>query len=102
MPEDENCRIVQMLYEVVPPILEGIKKIKNPWPNVDAASGALLLHYGFNEYDFYTVLFGVSRSLGVLSSLLWDRALGHPIERPGSLTTSGMKDRALKATAEKA
>ncbi len=99
MPDDENCRIVQMLYEVVPPILSGIKKIKNPWPNVDAASGALLIHYGFTEYDFYTVLFGVSRSLGVLSSLLWDRALGHPIERPGSVTTEGMKDRVSKATA---
>lgn len=100
MPEDENCRIVQMLYEVVPDILGGIKKIKNPWPNVDAASGALLTHYGFTEYDFYTVLFGVSRSLGVLSSLLWDRALGHPIERPGSITTEGMKEKAMKATAK--
>jgi citrate synthase len=100
MPDDENCRIVQMLYDVVPDILGGIKKIKNPWPNVDAASGALLTHYGFTEYDFYTVLFGVSRSLGVLSSLLWDRALGHPIERPGSVTTEGMKDRAIKSTAK--
>lgn len=100
MPEDENCRIVQMLYEVVPEILGGIKKIKNPWPNVDAASGALLTHYGFTEYDFYTVLFGVSRSLGVLSSLLWDRALGHPIERPSSVTFEGMKDKAMKAAAK--
>jgi citrate synthase len=99
MPEDENCRIVHMLYEVLPPILSGIKKIKNPWPNVDAHSGALLIHYGLTEHDFYTVLFGVSRSLGVLSSLLWDRALAHPIERPGSVTTEGMKDKALKAHA---
>jgi citrate synthase len=97
MPEDENCRIVHMLYEVVPPMLSNIKKIKNPWPNVDAHSGALLIHYGMVEYDFYTVLFGVSRALGVLASLLWDRALGHPIERPGSLTTEGMKDRSMKA-----
>src|SRR5436190_2070381 len=96
MPDDENCKIVHMLYEVVPPILQGIKKIKNPWPNVDAHSGALLIHYGLVEYDFYTVIFGVSRSLGVLASLLWDRALGHPIERPGSLTTEGMRERALK------
>lgn len=100
MPDDDNCRIVQMLYEVVPEILGGIKKIKNPWPNVDAASGALLTHYGFTEYDFYTVLFGVSRSLGVLSSLLWDRALGHPIERPGSVTTEGMKEKAMKMVAK--
>ena len=97
IPEDVNCRIVHQVYEVVPPILDNIKKIKNPWPNVDAHSGALLMHYGMDEYDFYTVLFGVSRALGVLASLLWDRALGHPIERPGSVTTDWMKSKAAKA-----
>ena len=97
IPEDVNCRIVHQVYEVVPPILDNIKKIKNPWPNVDAHSGALLMHYGMDEYDFYTVLFGVSRALGVLASLLWDRALGHPIERPGSVTTDWMKNKAAKA-----
>ena len=60
--------------------------MKNPWPNVDAHSGALLVHFGLTEYDFYTVLFGVSRSLGVLSSLIWDRYLALPIERPKSVT----------------
>jgi citrate synthase len=43
------------------------------------------------EYDFYTVLFGVSRSLGVLASLCWDRALGFPLERPKSITTDLVK-----------
>lgn len=87
----ELCEIVGLVYEVAPPILEGTGKIKNPWPNVDAHSGALLMHYGITEFDFYTVLFGVSRALGVLTSLIWDRALGHPIERPGSVTTDGIK-----------
>src|SRR5690242_3718673 len=91
MPDDENCKIVHMLYEEVPPILSGIKKIKNPWPNVDAHSGALLIHYGLVEYEFYTVLFGVSRALGVLASLCWDRVLGFPIERPKSVTTGLVK-----------
>ena len=86
-----------MLYEVVPEYLSTIKKIKNPWPNVDAHSGALLIHYGMVEYDFYTVLFGVSRALGVMASLLWDRALGHPIERPGSVTSGWMKAQVAKA-----
>jgi citrate synthase len=86
MPDDELVNIVWNIYEVAPPILESTGKIKNPWPNVDAHSGALLLHYGFKEYDFYTVLFGVSRALGVMASLLWDRALGLPIERPKSVT----------------
>lgn len=88
---DDLCEIVQMIYEVAPPILESTGKIKNPWPNVDAHSGVLLIHYGIVEYDFYTVLFGVSRALGVLASLIWDRALNLPIERPGSNTTEGLK-----------
>lgn len=88
---DELCEIVQKIYKVAPPILEATGKIKNPWPNVDAHSGALLMHFGIKEFEFYTVLFGVSRALGVLASLIWDRALGHPIERPSSITTEGLK-----------
>ena len=91
MPEDPLVQTVWNVYEVVPPILESLGKVKNPWPNVDAHSGALLVHYGMIEYDFYTVLFGVSRSLGVLASLIWDRALGFAIERPKSVTTELVK-----------
>ena len=89
--KDDLLDVVQKVYEVVPGILEALGKVKNPYPNVDAHSGALLVHYGFKEYEFYTVLFGVSRALGVLASLTWDRALGSPIERPGSITTELMK-----------
>lgn len=92
MADDELVNIVWNIYEVAPPILEGTGKIKNPWPNVDAHSGALLLHYGLNEYDFFTVLFGVSRALGVMASLMWDRALGLPIERPKSVTYEWLKN----------
>ena len=91
MPDDPLVQTVWNIYEVVPPILQSLGKIKNPWPNVDAHSGALLVHYGLKEYEFYTVLFGVSRSLGVLASLIWDRALGFPIERPKSVTTEEVK-----------
>ncbi len=87
LPDDPNFRIVAMLYEVVPDILREHGKAKNPWPNVDAHSGCLLVHYGVEEYDFYTVLFGVSRAMGVLASLVWDRALGLSLERPKSVTT---------------
>lgn len=92
LPNDELVRIVWMVYDTVPPILQEMAKIKNPWPNVDAHSGALLVHYGLVEYEFYTVLFGVSRALGVLASLCWDRALGLSLERPKSVTTQWMKD----------
>lgn len=91
MPDDPLVQTVWNVYDVVPPILKSLGKVKNPWPNVDAHSGALLVHFGLKEYEFYTVLFGVSRSLGVLASLIWDRALGLPLERPKSVTTQLVK-----------
>lgn len=100
LADDELFKIVQLIYEVTPEILKATGKIKNPWPNVDAHSGILLMHYGLVEYDFYAVLFGVSRAIGVLSSLLWDRALGVPIERPGSVTTGWMKQQVTKTKTE--
>ena len=91
LPDDPLVKTVWNIYEVVPPLLKSLGKVKNPWPNVDAHSGALLVHYGMVEYEFYTVLFGVSRALGVLASLCWDRALGFPLERPKSVTTDLVK-----------
>jgi len=91
MPDDPLVQMVWNIYEEVPPILKSLGKVKNPWPNVDAHSGALLVHYGLVEYEFYTVLFGVSRALGVLASLIWDRALQMPLERPKSVTTDQVK-----------
>jgi citrate synthase len=91
MPDDKLVNTVWNIYEVVPPILQSLGKVKNPWPNVDSHSGALLVHYGMVEYEYYTVLFAVSRALGVMSSLIWDRALGFPLERPKSVTTDLVK-----------
>jgi citrate synthase len=91
MPDDPLVKTVWNIYETVPPILQSLGKIKNPWPNVDAHSGSLLVHYGMVEYEYYTVLFSVSRALGVLASLCWSRALGFPIERPKSITTELVK-----------
>jgi citrate synthase len=91
MPNDPLVQTIWNIYETVPPILQSLGKIKNPWPNVDAHSGSLLVHYGMVEYEFYTVLFAVSRALGVLASLCWDRALGFAIERPKSVTTEQVK-----------
>jgi len=96
MPDDPLVKIISLLYEVVPKVLEETGKVKNPWPNVDAHSGALLVHYGLVEYDFYTVLFGVSRALGVLSSLTLQRSLGLPLERPKSETTKSLLQKAAK------
>lgn len=90
--KDSNIvKIVWTLFDVVPPILQGLGKVKNPWPNVDAHSGAILTHYGLTEYRYYTVLFGVSRALGVMAGMCWSRALGFPIERPKSVTLDWVK-----------
>jgi len=92
LPDDPTFKVVSMLYDVVPPILEEQGKAKNPWPNVDAHSGVIQWHYGVREYDFYTVMFGVGRALGVLSNIVWDRALGQAIERPKSLTLDMLEE----------
>lgn len=92
LSEDDLVQVVWKIFDVVPPILESLGKVKNPWPNVDAHSGALLVHYGMDQYSFYTVLFGVSRALGILAALCWARALGIPLERPKSVTTKWVKE----------
>ncbi len=94
LPDDPIFKYVDLLYKVVPPILEEQGKAKNPWPNVDAQSGVIQWYYGLREYDFYTVLFGIGRALGVCSNIVWDRALGYPIERPKSLTTAMLEEAA--------
>jgi len=87
MPDDILFKYTDLLYKVVPDILLEQGKAKNPWPNVDAQSGIIQWHYGLKEYDYYTVLFSIGRALGVLSNIIWDRALGYPLERPKSITT---------------
>ena len=100
LPDDAIFKYVNLLFNVVPPVLREQGKAKNPWPNVDAQSGVIQWHYGVEEYDFYTVLFGIGRALGVVSNIIWDRALGYPIERPKSVTTA-MLEEMVKQNAEK-
>lgn len=87
LPNDPLFKLVNTIYKVAPGVLTKHGKTKNPWPNVDAQSGVIQWHYGLTEYDFYTVLFGVGRALGVLANVTWDRALGYALERPKSVTT---------------
>ena len=92
LPDDPLFKYVDLLFKVVPPILVEQGKAKNPWPNVDAQSGVIQWYYGLKEYDFYTVLFAIGRSLGVVANIIWDRGLGYPIERPKSITTAMMEE----------
>jgi len=99
LPDDDIFKFVDVLYKVVPPILKEQGKAKNPWPNVDAQSGVIQWHYGLKEYAFYTVLFGIGRALGVTANIIWDRALGYPLERPKSQTTAMLEAIVDKAKA---
>lgn len=98
-PDDPLLRLADLVYDVVPTVLKEQGKAKSPAPNVDAISGTLQYYYGVREFDFYTVLFGVGRALGVTANLVWARALGQPIERPKSLTTA-MLEEIAKAAAQ--
>jgi citrate synthase len=99
-PEDELVRLAELVFDVVPQVLKEQGKAKNPAPNVDAISGTLQHYYGVREFDFYTVLFGIGRALGVTPNYVWARALGMPIERPKSLTTKMLEDVVAKAVQE--
>jgi citrate synthase len=102
LPDDEIFGIVKQLFNIVPKILMEGGKAKDPWPNVDAASGSLLHYYGLTEYDYYTVLFSVSRILGLSAQLILNRALNRPIIRPKSVTTAWLKKTlSAKKTEEK-
>lgn len=68
---DNLINLVKACYRVIPDALAATGKVQNPYPNVDAASGALLMHYGLTQHDYYTVLFGVSRAFGVMPALVW-------------------------------
>ena len=85
-PDDENFQTVTALREVVPPILQEIPKISNPYPNVDLASGSLLHSVGFRKPDYYTTFFGWARVAGICAQILDERSArdgrGVPIYRP--------------------
>tara|TARA_B100001250_G_scaffold236016_1_gene202748 strand:+ start:7359 stop:8621 length:1263 start_codon:yes stop_codon:yes gene_type:complete len=90
--DDAVFKIVETLFEVVPPVLNEHGKAKNPWPNVDAVSGSLLYYYGLKEFNYYTVLFSLSRVMGIISQIVINRALRIPITRPKSVTIDWLKN----------
>jgi len=94
--DDPYFQIVDKVFNVIPGVLKEHGKAKDPWPNVDAASGCLLYHFGLTEFEYYTVLFGVSRAMGMCAQLIVSRALGEAIERPKSVTTAWVKQAVAK------
>ena len=91
MKKDPVFQTVDRVFKIVPKVLEEHGKAKNPWPNVDAGSGALLYYYGLTQFEYYTVLFSVSRAMGMLSQQVLNRLVGTPITRPKSVSTEWVK-----------
>jgi len=75
----------------VPPLLKKQGKAKNPYPNIDGISGALLYHFGIKELNYYTAMFSTSQILGICAQLIINRAIYSPIIRPKSVTTKWLQ-----------
>ena len=85
--DDVYFQLSKTMRRVVVKFLSSIEKVSNPYPNVDAVSGALLNACGFDKPEYYTVLFGMSRSVGIAIQILLERTVarngkGTPIVRP--------------------
>ncbi|HXK95889.1 MAG TPA: citrate/2-methylcitrate synthase, partial [bacterium] len=99
--DDEIFQIASKIYQVVPGVLQQVQKIKDPWPNVDAISGALFHHFGLTEYPFYTAMFGVARALGICAQYIIARGVGRPITRPKSITSEWLINYIEQQTGDK-
>merc|ERR1719497_37429 len=93
-PDDPLFKLSKVCLEAIPPVLQATGKVANPWPNVDALSGTCMQYYGLAQEDYYTVVFAVSRALGVTANLVWSRLMGLPIERPKSVTLDWLSENA--------
>jgi len=93
---DPLFKLVDACFKALPPLLESLGKVKNPNPNVDAHSGQIMTFYGLTQQNYYTVIFPVSRTLGVMAQYVWSRAIGLPIERPKSVPLDVLAKTALK------
>lgn len=89
--DDDVYKTVKKVFDIIPGVLKEHGKAKNPQPNVDAGSGSILYHFGLREFPYYTVLFAVSRSMGMCSQLVINRALKTAITRPKSVGTDWIK-----------
>jgi citrate synthase len=86
-PNDPLVKMALLLREIGPKVLGENPKISNPYPNVDAISGTLLMAAGFRYSDYFTVLFGMSRVVGISIQVVYERCearggKGTPIVRP--------------------
>lgn len=65
-----TIQLVKQTYEVAPGVLTEHGKTKNPWPNVDAASGCVLYHYGLTQFKVCLLTFSLSELESIASTVL--------------------------------
>jgi citrate synthase len=87
VPDHPLVRVALSLRVQGPKVLGENPKISNPYPNVDAISGTLLCALGFDRPEYFTVLFGLSRAVGIARQVIYERlearnGKGTPIIRP--------------------
>lgn len=80
-------KITSLLRVVGPKVLKENPKISDPYPNVDAISGTVLAAAGFPYPQYFTILFGLSRVVGIAFQIVYERCeardgKGTPIVRP--------------------
>lgn len=86
-PNDPHVKIAGLLRKVGPIVLKENPKIADPYPNVDGISGTLLKAAGFDYPEYFTVLFALSRMVGISIQIVYERCIaregkGLPIVRP--------------------
>lgn len=92
-PQDPLVKIALLLRSEGPKILKENPKISSPYPNIDAISGSMLMAGGFPYPEYFTLLFGLSRAVGIAIQIVYERleardGKGTPIIRPSYLYKS--------------
>lgn len=86
-PKHPLVKIALLLRSEGSKVLAENPKISDPHPNVDAMSGTVLTAAGFPHPEYYTVLFGLARMVGIAIQIVYERCearggKGTPIVRP--------------------
>ncbi|GIW23566.1 MAG: hypothetical protein KatS3mg068_2573 [Candidatus Sericytochromatia bacterium] len=96
-PDSPIFRMAVTMRKVGTEFLKKQPKVSNPYPNVDAVSGSLLTSVGLTDDNYYTVLFGLSRCVGISAQIVYERlearnGKGTPIVRPKYLYSGPVRD----------
>lgn len=86
-PNNPLVKLANLLRSEGSKVLKENPKISDPYANVDAISGSVLAAAGFNYPEYFTVLFGMSRTVGIAIQIVDERihmrdGKGTPIVRP--------------------